>query len=373
MIKKKNNICLIYNYAQHYRFGIFKLMNDELQCDFYFGDKMGDVKKIDYSKLVNFKKELKNIKLISSIYWQKGVVSLFFRKYDTYIVLGEYFCLSTWVLLLLCKFSSKKTYLWTHGWYGDEGLVKKIVKKVFYNLGDGILLYGNYAKELMIKEGFEENKLHVVYNSLNYEKQIEVRNSLVKTSIYKDYFKNDFPVLIFIGRLAKSKKLNFVIESQKILNTKNININLVFVGKGDDEENLKNVANKSNLKNAIWFFGESYDETEIGNLIYNADICVSPGNVGLTAMHSLVYGTPVVTHSDFPNQGPEFEAIEVNKTGMFFTENNVEDLSKVINDWLTLKRNREQIRKDCFNKIDSFFNPYYQITVLKNMLNENKK
>lgn len=364
---KNNNICLIYNYAQHYRFGIFKLMDDELQCDFYFGDKMGDVKKIDYSKLNNFKKELKNIKIISSLYWQKGVFSLFFRKYDTYILLGEYFCLSTWVLLLLCKFSSKKTYLWTHGWYGDEGLLKRIVKKIFFNLGDGILLYGNYAKELMIKERFEANKLHVVYNSLNYEKQIEVRKNLVKTSIYKDYFKNDFPVLIFIGRLTKSKKLSLVIDSQKKNKANDFKFNLVFVGKGDDEENLKNLANESNLKNAIWFFGESYDETEIGNLIYNADICVSPGNVGLTAIHSLVYGTPVLTHSDFPNQGPEFEAIQPDVSGDFFIKNDQQDLTNKIQKWLSNMDDREKIRMNCYQVIDKKYNPHFQIEVIKNI------
>src|SRR5690554_6019915 len=127
----KNKYCLIYNYAQHYRLGIFKLLNNELNFDFYFGDKMGDVKKIDYSELTNFKQELRNIKIIHNFYWQKGALNVFFKKYEKYIILGEYYCLSTWLILILSRFTNKKIYLWSHGWYGKENKLQKLVKKIF--------------------------------------------------------------------------------------------------------------------------------------------------------------------------------------------------------------------------------------------------
>ena len=63
----------------------------------------------------------------------------------------------------------------------------------------------------------------------------------------------------------------------------------------------------------------AYDENEIGDLIYNADLCVSPGNVGLTAIHTLTYGTPVLSHANFPNQMPEFEAIDKDFTSFLFS------------------------------------------------------
>ena len=44
-------LCLIYNFAQHYRTNIFTLMDKEFDVDFLFGDSMGDVKKMDYSLL----------------------------------------------------------------------------------------------------------------------------------------------------------------------------------------------------------------------------------------------------------------------------------------------------------------------------------
>ena len=44
-------LCLIYNFAQHYRTDIFQLISETFNCDFLFGDSMADVKKMDYSLL----------------------------------------------------------------------------------------------------------------------------------------------------------------------------------------------------------------------------------------------------------------------------------------------------------------------------------
>ena len=361
--------CLVYNYAQHYRGGVFKLLDKELQIESYFGDKMGDIKKLDYDELNFFKEELINVKLIGPFYWQKGVLKLF-NKYDNYIFLGEYYCLSTWLFLLLSVFSKNKIILWTHGWYGNESFFKKILKKTFFNLSDQILLYGNYAKNLMIKEGFKSEKLKVIYNSLDYSSQYKIRTKLEKTLVYNEYFKNDYPVLLFIGRLTKVKKLEYIIEVQKELIKKGNNVNVVFIGKGVEEVNLKSIVKENKTEDLTWFYGACYDENQIGNLIFNADICVSPGNVGLTAMHSMVYGTPVISHDNFTLQMPEFEAILKGETGDFFKHNSVDSLIETINEWLINNENREEIRKKCFNRIDNYFNPNFQLQIIKSVLDE---
>lgn len=360
-----NNICLIYNYAQHYRFAIFHLLDEKLHCDFYFGDKYNDLKKIDYKLLINFKKELKNVKLYKAIYWQKGAVSLFFRKYDRYIILGEYFCLSTWLILFLSKFSSrKKVFLWTHGWYGNEHYFKRIIKKMFYGLADGVFLYGNHAKKLMIAEGFAADRLHVIFNSLDYEVQIKIRPQLTLTNIYTDFFGNGNPVLIFIGRLTSEKKLDQLLSATSLLKERGIDLNVVMVGDGEIKGELMNQTILSNIQYRVWFFGACYDELKIAELIYNATLCVSPGNVGLTAMHTLVYGTPIVTHNDFSYQGPEFESIISGITGDFFAKDDIQELAEVIEKWLLDVEEREMVRKNCFKVIDSRYNPLYQFKLI---------
>lgn len=365
----KNNLALIYNYAQHYRKGIFALLDKNLNIDFFFGDKISDIKQFDYKLLQGFRKECKSIVIYKNIYFQTGVIKLL-GKYDKYIFLGEYYCLSTWLFLLFSKCFKSKVYLWTHGWYGNESFIKRIVKKIFFNLSDGLLLYGNYAKQLMIKEGFKESKLHVIYNSLDYNKQITFRKKLKQSNIYQDYFKNNDPVLIFIGRLTRVKKLDQLIEAQKLSTENNVKFNVVFIGDGAEKNILKNLVSKNKFENRYWFYGACYDESEIANLLFNADLCVSPGNVGLTAMHSMMYGTPVITHNNFKNQMPEFEAIKSNETGLFFEENDVLSLAKSISEWLAKSKNRDSIRQKCFYQIDNFYNINYQYKIINKIINE---
>ena len=112
-------LCLIYNFAQHYRTNVFSVLDKELDIDFVFGDKYLDVKKMDYSLISHTVKEVKNVRL-GPFYWQQGSVSYAFKNYDSYILLGEYLCLSSWIIALIARLRNKKVIYWTHGWYGNE-------------------------------------------------------------------------------------------------------------------------------------------------------------------------------------------------------------------------------------------------------------
>ena len=361
-------LCLINNYAQHYRTSIFKLIDQEYDCDFVFGDSMGDVKKMDYTLLKGNVKEVHNKKL-GGAYFQKGVLKLLGEKYNRYIMLGETRCISTWIFLLLSKiYKNKKVYLWSHGWYGKESNIERIIKKVFFKLSDGIFLYGNYARELMIKEGFNNDKLFVIHNSLAYDEQLSTRNQLKKGEIYTAHFANNNNNLVFVGRLTEVKKLDMILYAMSKCKTVGKEYNLTLIGGGEKKEELEKLTKELNLTKNVWFYGPCYNETELGNLIYNADLCVSPGNVGLTAMHSLVFGTPVISHNNFPLQMPEFESIIEGKTGTFFEYDNIESFAQKINEWFSTFHDREKIREMCMKEIDEYWTPYYQIEVLKTNL-----
>ncbi|MDQ2862797.1 MAG: glycosyltransferase, partial [Bacteroidota bacterium] len=93
---------------------------------------------------------------------------------------------------------------------------------------------------------------------------------------------------------------------------------------------------------------------------------------GLTAIHCMVFGLPVITHNNFSNQGPEFEAIEPGKTGDFFIENSEEDLYKKIEFWIKINsEDRNNVRENCYQKIREKYNPHQQIEILKNIININ--
>lgn len=368
-MKSNNVICCILNLAPHYRATVYRLIDKELKCDFYIGDRVQSVIKImDYNTLQGFKKMLRYIPLVGNFYWQKGIFHLFFKPYKKYLITGEVYCVSTWLFLALAKLFSKEIYLWSHGWYGNESRMKRLIKKLFFQLSTHIFLYGDYARRLMEKQGISSMKLSCIYNSLDYDYQMTIRNTIVPAPIFKNYFKNENPVLLYIGRLQKVKRIDLLIRALKVLNEKSVNCNLLIVGEEIEDFGLKDLVRDLKLENQIWLYGSCYEEEKIGNFFYNADICVSPGNVGLTAIHSLTYGCPVITHNNFCNQMPEFEVIKNGETGMFFKENDVEDLANTIMIWLKVSKNkREEIRSKCYAIIDEKYNPHYQIKVFKNV------
>lgn len=362
-----NKICCIFNLAPHYRAPIYSLMDDELLCDFYFGTcSHSTLKQMDCCSLNGFKQYFEYVNLFGKFYKLQEESLLVKQSYSLYIITGDPFCVSTWLFLFISKLNHKKTILWSHGWYGNENFIKKIFKKLFFGMSNAILLYGNYARNLMIKNGFNENKLYVVHNSLDYNKQKQIREFIKKSNIYRQHFNNDNHVLLFIGRLTPVKKLNLLIDAVKCLLKKGEVYNVVLVGDGEMRHSLEKQVIKNNLENHFWFYGESYDETVNAELIYNADLCVSPGNVGLTAIHCLTFGTPVATHSNFHNQMPEFEAILKGKTGFFFNEDDVYSMTETIQWWFNQENySREVIRENCYKEIDSHWTPEYQISVIK--------
>ncbi len=368
----RNRLCLVYNFAQHYRAAIFKRISETYDCDFYFGDSMSDVKKMDYALLKG------NVTEMHSVYWrrlsyQRGVVGLIRKKYTQYLMLGDTRSLSSWLFLLLSKFyPKKKVYLWSHGWYGKESWFERFMKHLFFRLpSGGTFLYGNYARGLMIKEGFNPDKLFIIHNSLDYEHQVEVRNQLTLTNIYKDHFGNDNPNLFFVGRLTPVKKLDLVLRAIAQLRERGQRYNMTFIGDGSERELLEKMTIELGLGQNIWFYGACYDEKLLGELIYNADLCVAPGNIGLTAMHSLVFGTPALTHNDFSHQMPEFEAIREGETGCFFDNGSVDSMENSILRWFQEKADkREEVREACMKEIDTSWTPEFQLKVLCSVIHE---
>ncbi|GHU68147.1 hypothetical protein FACS189413_04360 [Bacteroidia bacterium] len=347
------------------------LMDKELECDFVFGDTMSDVKKMDYSLLFHFKKEVRNRKLFRRFTWQQGVVPLLRENYTHYIMLGDVAYLSTWAMIILARVFGKKMYLWSHGWYGKESKLRLLITKfLFFNLPTGIFLYGNYARSLMIEAGLDARKLHVIYNSLDYDTQIEIRRNCKSSPIYERYFQNSHKTLIFVGRLTKVKRLDILLHAVSELNKMHLKFNLVLIGTGEMQHELISLTNELKIKEYVWFYGASYNEKELSELIYNADLCVAPGNVGLTAIHSMTYGTPVVTHNNFPYQMPEFEAIEKGITGNFFEYNDGLSLVETIQKWFEKDPDRNFIREKCYEVIDTKYNPHVQLETIKSVLND---
>lgn len=368
MNNRRIRVCSIFNTPAHYCQSIYALMDKTFDCKFVFGDDFPSVKKFDTSILKNC--EFVHYRYLKKILIIPGVIKYAFKHYDYYIINPSTNCVTMWLFFLIVKlFPSKKIFTWTHGMYGNESSRQLLLKKLQNKLCDGEFVYGDYAISLMKHKGFKSEKLFPIHNSLDYNQQLKLREDGIKSRIYEEHFGNSNPVIVMIGRLNKRKKLPMMLEVADCLNNRNSYYNYVFVGDGEERANLEKLVIEKKISSQVWFYGACYDEKKNAELIYNADICVMPGDIGLTAIHSLMFGLPVITHDCFSCHGPEFEVIRPGITGDFFKSADVDSMANSIEKWINSKtQDREQVRKACYEIIDKEWNPNYQLSVLKSVL-----
>ena len=358
------------NIGSHYRSAIYRLMDREFGCDFCFGDGWDDIKKMDYSTLHGKVIEVRNVRK-PHIYFQKGLMKMLRADYDTYIICAETRNMSAWFFLLVRKmfYPKKRVFAWIHGMLGKEGAAKRLMYRFQQWLMTGSFIYNERSVKIMIEHGVPANKLHTIYNSLDYDAQLEIRKTLSASSIYHEHFGNGNRNIVFIGRLTKVKRFDLLLDAVAILKQRGVMVNVTFIGDGVERQGMELRTTELGIRDQVWFYGACYDESKNAEMIYNADLCVSPGNIGLTSMHALMFGCPAITNDDFDHQMPEFEAIKKGISGAFFKSDDSESLADTISDWFSAHGNdREEVRKACFEEIDTKWNPYNQLRILKEVL-----
>lgn len=345
-------------------------MSDTFDCDFYFGDSVFEpLKQFNPKDLKGFKKYLHAKRWIKSYIYYTGIRPIFSRKYTHYILTGDVCYIVNWLILLYAFITRKKVFCWCHGLKG--GKTKTIVKweqRLFYNSMDGILLYNNYNIQFMRRAGIK-SCIHVIHNSLNTPIQTQLFENLHPSDIYVKHFGNSHPVVIYIGRIQKRMKVQYLIEAMDLLNKRGKKLNAVIVGAYMDGVDIKQLVKDKHMDNRVWFYGPSFDEDINSELLYNACVCVAPGTVGLTAIHSLSYGTPCITHDNHRATGPEFESIVPGKTGDFFRENDVRNLADTMSRWIELSsQERDLVRKQCRAEVERNWSISSQIKLLTTIL-----
>lgn len=308
--------------------------------------------------------------------WQYGFVKHCLRDDIQHaIFLGEISRISTWVSVLLCRLRGVKVTFWGHGLYGNESNIRLFTKKLLFHLAHSHLLYERRAKKLMIKEGFCPDKLYVLFNSLDYDTHKLLNsefNDLDRNEVFSFFENPKLPIIIFIGRLTPVKKLDLLFDAVNRINVKSTKVNLLIMGEGSEMGELEKMGENGVSNRWIHFTGACYDEEVIGKYLSKVDLCVSPGNVGLTAIHALSFGVPVCTHDNMANQMPEAEAIQDGYNGFLFKENDVEDLKNKIEKWFQINLDRNLVRQRCIEVIDKYYNPHYQLSVFRRLINGDK-
>ena len=374
-------VAVVQHCFPHYRLALFRLMSQQEppapQYSVYYGQEHRAVGLHTLDPLEGLSPEhrargrfrtIRNRWMTKYCCWQGEAIRLALgRQFDTLILAGNMYHFSTWIAAALARLRGKRVLFWTHGLQRRNPAWKWWLRTRFYRLANALLLYGQHGRRLCMEAGLHPDALYVCLNSLDLDEQTRVRRGLsrrgckaVRQRLFADA---DLPLLIWVGRLQPSKQCDLLIKTAKLLSETGRPVNVLLVGDGPSTPSLKQLTEELDLTGHVQFYGPCWEEKDLGPMIAAADVFVCPGAVGLSCMHSLAYGTPVITHDDWAEQLPEAEAIVPGKTGALYRRGSVEDLSRVIAEWLAAQQPRETIRSECYAMVDNYYNPRHQIRV----------
>lgn len=184
--------------------------------------------------------------------------------------------------------------------------------KVWHAYRDNIDLFiapSDYLKQIMVKAGWNADKITVLINPA------------------PEYSQNsDGKRLLYLGRLAVEKGVDVLLQALRLTDER-----LDIAGTGPEEENLKQLVTKLDLKDRVVFHGQLAGEN-LEKLKREAKAIILPSiwaeNMPLVLLESLAYGKLIIAS----NTGGTPELIEDNVTGFLFPPGNARALAQKIKD-----------------------------------------
>lgn len=206
-------------------------------------------------------------------------------------------------------------------------IMKMMRKRLYSKVCDGALIYTDAGVDIFNSYGMPRNNITVIYNSPDTEDIFETIER-VKASGNIIRKKNR---LVHVGRLVDWKRVDHLIMATKILKDRFPDIELVIVGKGEEEQNLKNLVTELDLKDSVRFAGAIYDEASLTEVFLQSDVYVLAGMGGLSINEAMCHALPVVCSVC---DGTEKHLVFDNVNGKYFKPDDVESLAAAIGDIL---------------------------------------
>jgi len=156
------------------------------------------------------------------------------------------------------------------------------------------------------------------------------------------------PVVLFIGRIAKEKSIDIIINSMKELIRRIPNCKLLIVGDGPERENLEELASNLGVEESVVFTGEK-PWAEIGRYYQMGDVFVGASlteTQGLTFTEAMAAQIPVVAKYDKNLDG----IIEDKTNGRIFYKD--EDLAGILFEVLSDKEKSALMVKNAYDGIE---------------------
>lgn len=226
-----------------------------------------------------------------------------------------------------CQNTKTKLVSWIHIEQKDE----KRASASFRTVKESVKCYNRFHKIIMVSETVKKDftsllpittKTEVLYNTNESKKIIE----LASESIDNDIFRKDEFKLVGVGKLLKSKGFDRLLKICKRLREEGYPVHLYILGKGPEENNLKQYVKENNMDTYVDFLGY---QTNPYKYVAKCDlfVCASHAEGFSTATtEALIVGIPVCT----VNVSGMKEMLGENNEYGIITENDEKSLCKGI-------------------------------------------
>jgi glycosyltransferase involved in cell wall biosynthesis len=283
-----------------------------------------------------------------TFYYLKGAISYTLsKKPDAIICTGiDFHLIHTIILFFIFRIIlGKKFYWWSHATVGHQGKLGFFFRKIIYKSSNGIFAYNNAGRENLLQMGVKDRKIVVVNNSINKEDYGYLNHDIFKKKSISVF------TILYSGRITKAKKIDILIKALGILKKKNIfDFKCYVIGDGDLDE-IVNLTKELNISENVEFIGEKYG-IEVHPFFLDSDIFVYPGGIGLSVLHSMSFGIPILTSNNLSLHFPEFELLRPGFNGDLFIDNSFEDLANKLIEWRNnLNNNGDVYKNNCIKQI----------------------
>lgn len=368
----KPRVLIIYQYIALYRLPVFAELARSDVFEFTFMSGLfgpGETPKLATRDELNagqFKwVEARNVWLPKGLLWQpEAIEAALGDRYDAIIFLGDMHYLSTWAAAMIARLRRKPFFFWTIGMHRPEAGLKLAIRNFWHRLPRHVLVYGAYARDLLIDSGIARERVTPIGNSLDYERQ----TSLFEQLDASGQPEGPVPRIVSIGRLTARRKLDRLIEAVALLASRGIAVTARIIGSGPEHERLQRLIHELELDSSVQLLGAVYEENTIAREVYSADLCVVPGIIGLGAIHAHSYGAPVITCGDWAIQAPEAEVIAPGATGAFCKWDDTQSVADEIENWLNARHPRPTVRAACRQRVANGWTPKRQRSLIERVL-----
>ena len=224
---------------------------------------------------------------------------------------------------------------------------------------DIVITPSRHLSNVVKNWGVKADKLKVIYNGTRI-----TNNEFSKSN-------SNMIKLITVGRLAPWKNVNTIIEAVHLLKNQDLKVNLIIVGSGPEDSDLKKQVNNLNLTNEVVFTGQK-KYLDLKEYYKNADIYIqASGYEGLP--HVLleainfdlaIISTPIGGTNEILQDGKNGFILDLEKGTKPNSENLKNIILEVVNNKKLTEEKRVSAKKLLNSKFDESKNLYEYLEIL---------